>query len=358
MMGTLVEVVWRTTGEGTGAEAVRSTLDRMEALSSRMSLYSPASELVEINAAAGKAPVKVSLELLDVIEKSLTLSRMTGGAFDATVGSVEAVWGDIQREGGGRLPGEEDVRDALDWVGYERVRVDREMKTVFLEKEGMRLDLGGIAKGYIVDQAMAWLNGRGLQDALINAGGDIRVSGTDESPPWRIGVQDPFEKGRLLGFFSLQQGAVVTSGTYERYFEGEGKRFAHIIDPATGRPVEGLVSATVITEESFMADALATAVMVKGRQEGIAMLGRFPGARAVFVERDGTIWVAEDLKDVLELAPLPSRNAVRFYGTPVSFLSRPPQNAHLRRTNYVRLVMTWTPAFAGASFVRLAPGRF
>jgi hypothetical protein len=118
------------------------------------------------------------------------------------------------------------------------------------------------------------------------------------------------------------------------------------------------VSATVITEESFMADALATAVMVKGRQEGIAMLGRFPGARAVFVERDGTIWVAEDLKDVLELAPLPSRNAVRFYGTPVSFLSRPPQNAHLRRTNNVRLVMTWTPAFAGASFVRLAPGRF
>ncbi len=198
-------------------------------------------------------------------------------------------------------------------------------KTVFLEKEGMRLDLGGIAKGYIVDQAMAWLNGRGLRDALINAGGDIRASGTAESPPWRIGVQDPFEKGRLLGFFSFQQGAVVTSGTYERYFEGEGRRFAHIMDPATGRPVEGLLSATVIAEESFMADALATAVMVKGRQEGIAMLGRFPGARGVFVERDGTIWVAEDLKDVLELAPLPSRNAVRFYGAPVSFLLPIPQ---------------------------------
>ena len=118
----------------------------------------------------------------------------------------------------------------------------------------------------------------------------------------------------------MQQGAVVTSGTYERYFEGEERRFSHIMDPATGRPVEGLLSATVIAEESFMADALATAVMVKGREEGIAMLGRFPGARGVFVERDGTIWVAEDLKDVLELAPLPSRNAVRFYGAPVSFL--------------------------------------
>jgi thiamine biosynthesis lipoprotein len=325
MMGTLVEVVWRATGEGTDAEAVRSTLDGMEALSSRMSLYAPASELVEINAAAGKAPVKVSEELLDLIEKSLTLSRMTGGAFDVTVGSVEAVWGDIQRAGGGRVPGEEAVREALDRVGYERVRVDREMKTVFLEKEGMRLDLGGIAKGYIVDQAMAWLNSRGLRDVLINAGGDILASGGAESPPWRIGVQDPFEKGRLLGFFSLQQGAVVTSGTYERYFEEDGRRFAHIMDPATGRPVEGLLSATVIAEETFLADALATAVMVKGRQEGIAMLGRFPGARGVFVERDGTIWVAEGLKDLLELAPLPFGNAVRFYGTPGSLLLPLPQ---------------------------------
>lgn len=355
MMGTLVEVVWRATGEETGAEAVRSTLDRMEALSSQMSLYGPASELVEINAAAGKAPVKVSDELLDLIEKSLTLSRMTGGAFDPTVGSVEAVWGDIQREGGGRLPEEADVRDALDRVGYERVRVDREMKTVFLEKEGMRLDLGGIAKGYIVDQAMAWLNGRGLRDALINAGGDIRASGTAESPPWRIGVQDPFEKGRLLGSFSLQQGAVVTSGTYERYFEREGRRFAHIMDPTTGRPVEGLLSATVIAEESFLADALATAVMVKGRQKGIAMLGRFPGARGIFVERDGTVWVAEDLKDILELAPVSSGNAVRFYGPPVSlFLPSPHIARSLPRFHHARFEISCNmragPQISGSFF--------
>ena len=118
----------------------------------------------------------------------------------------------------------------------------------------------------------------------------------------------------------MQQGAVVTSGTYERYFEEEGRRFAHILDPATGRPIEGLLSATVIADESFIADGLATAIMVKGRQEGIAMLGEFPGARGVFVEQDGTIWVAEELKDVLELGPLSSRNTVRFYGPPVSFL--------------------------------------
>lgn len=319
-MGTLVEVVWRTGGEEKEADLVRSVLDRMEALADRMNLYDASSELARVNAAAGGAPVEVSEELLDVIEKSLTVSRETGGAFDATIGSVEAVWGDIQREGGGRLPADQALRDALDRVGHERVRVDRKAKTVFLETAGMRLDLGGIAKGYIADRAMAWLNSGGIRDALVNAGGDIRVSGGTESPPWRVGLQDPLDRGRLLGFFSLERGAVVTSGNYERYFEKGGERFAHILDPGTGRPVKGLLSVTVLAGESFLADALATAVMVRGRGDGIGLLSRFPGVRGVLVDEEGTIWVEESLKDVLEMGSLPSRYTVRFYGSPTSFL--------------------------------------
>ncbi len=325
MMGTLVEVVWRTAEEGTEAEAVRSALDLMEVLASRMSLYDPASELTKVNAAAGKAPVRVSDELLDVIEKSLMVSRRTGGAFDATVGSVEAVWGDIQRDGGGRLPKEDAVREALGRVGYQRVRVDRDKKTVFLEREGMRLDLGGIAKGYIADRGMALLKRGGVRQALINAGGDIRASGGTVARPWRIGLQDPSEEGRILGVFSFREGAVVTSGTYERYFKAKDKRFAHIMNPGTGQPVEGLLSATVISDETFLADALATAIMVRGRQGGVALLGRFPTARGVLVEEDGTIWVDENLKDALEFGPLPSEYTVRFYAsTPSSLLSVPP----------------------------------
>ena len=312
-MGTTVEVVWRTTAGEAQTEAVRSAMDRMEALASRMSLYSPESELAGVNAAAGKAPVEVSDELLDIIQKSLAISRMTGGAFDATVGSVEAVWGDIQQGGGGKLPGEEAVQDALGRVGYEHVKIDGRAKTVFLEKEGMRLDLGGIAKGYIVDQGMVWLNGQGVQAALITAGGDIRVSGSPEHPAWRIGLQDPLEEGNLLGVFLVREAAVVTSGTYERYFETAEGRFAHILDPTTGRPVEGLLSATVVAEESFLADALATALMVRGRKEGISLLKSFPFAKGVLVEQDGTIWVEEGLRDVLRLDPLPPRNTLRFY---------------------------------------------
>jgi thiamine biosynthesis lipoprotein len=325
MMGTLVEIVWRTRGGEDEAETVRSALNRMDALAARMSLYDPSSELVKINEAAGKAPVQVSDDLLEVIEKSLTVSGITGGAFDVTVGPVEAAWGDIQREGGGRVPGDQAVRDALDRVGYERVRVDRKAKTVFLEKEGMRIDLGGIAKGYIVDRGMAWVNGGGIREALVNAGGDIRASGGPESPPWRIGLQDPLDKGGLLGFFSLREGAVVTSGTYERYFKTKEGRFAHIVDPRTGRPVQGLLSVTVVAEDSSLADALATAVMVGGRQGGIDLLHRFPGAKGVLVDEDGTVWVEEGLKEVLELGSLPARYTVRFYGAPASLRTDGPQ---------------------------------
>ena len=322
-MGTLVEVVWRPTGEESGADAVRSALDRMEELASRMNLYSPASELAEINAGAGKTPVKVSEELVDVIEKSLDASRMTGGGFDATVGSVEAVWGDIQRDGGGRLPGDGAVEDALERVGYQRVRIDRNTKSVFLEREGMRLDLGGIAKGYIADQGLEWLNSRGIREALINVGGDIRASGMEESPPWRIGLQDPLERGHLLGVLLIRAGAVVTSGTYERYFETKEGRHAHILNPATGRPVQGLLSATVIAEEAFFADFLATALMVKGRQDGISMLEGLPAAKAILIEENGTIWVDERIGDALELGRLPSRNTVRFYrAVPLSRILR------------------------------------
>jgi len=314
-MGTTVEVLWRTGVDEGQTEAVRSAMDRMEALASRMSLYSTQSELVEVNAAAGKAPVKVSDELLDIIGKSLEISRRTGGAFDPTVGSLEAVWGDIQRAGGGTLPDEEAVRDAMGRVGFQHVRTDPGTKTVFLEKEGMRLDLGGIAKGYIVDQGMAWLNGQGVEAALINAGGDIRVSGSPGDPAWRIGLQDPIEEGNLLGVFLVREAAVVTSGTYERYFETAEGRFAHILNPKTGRPVEGMLSATVVAEESFLADALATALMVMGRKEGISLLRSFPSASGVLVEQDGTIWVEEGLKDVLKLDPLPPRNTLRFYSS-------------------------------------------
>ena len=324
MMGTLVEVVWRNGDPAPGTSArVRAITDHMQGLADRMTSYGDDSEVSRINMAAGREPVKVSEDVLEVIEKSLEISRLTQGAFDVTVAPVEAAWGDIQRGGGdGRLPRKDEIRKALSTVGYRGVRVNQREKTVFLEKKGARLDLGGIAKGYIVDQGMKQLETLGLSCFMINAGGDIRASVDEKGPPWKIGLQDPFERGRLLGVFRVRQGAVVTSGTYERYRDTEQGRLSHILDPRTGLPVKGLVSVTVLSEEAVFADALATALMVMGRKKGFDLLQRLDSVQGVFVETDGTFWVEEGLKAMFEPQVLPAGFTLRFYRiTPDSLAS-------------------------------------
>ena len=316
MMGTLVEVVWRAKKGAPDlfAEA-REVADRMEGLADRMSLYSNESEVARINREAGRRPVKVSEEVFEVIEKSLEVSRLTRGAFDVTVGPVETVWGDIQSsEGEGRLPDVAEIREALADVGYRGIRLNQKEHTVFLEKKGARLDLGGIAKGYIVDQGMRWLKGQGNRDVMINAGGDIRATAEKGGTAWKVGLQDPFERSRLLGVFRIRQGAVVTSGTYERYRDTEQGRVSHILDPGTGMPVKDLVSVTVLAHEAAFADALATALMVMGRKKGLALLKRLHAVKGVFIEEDGTFWVEEGLKEIFELEPLAGQYTLRFYG--------------------------------------------
>ena len=313
MMGTLVEVVWRSAGGEDDTGEVRAVLERMERLASRMGPRGPESEVARINAAAGAAPVVVSREVLEVVRKAEEVSRLTAGAFDITVAPVEAAWGDIQWEGGGHVAGEESIRASLERVGYRRVRVDEKARTVGMERPGMRLDLGGIAKGFIVDEGIRHLAEAGIREVLVNAGGDIRASGGREQAPWRIGLRDPFRKGELLGIFRVREGAVVTSGTYERYLETREGRFGHIVDPATGRPAAGLVSATVLAEEAAFADALATALIVMGREKGIALLRRLPSVRSVLVEPDGTVWVDERLRAVLRMSALPKEMNVRYF---------------------------------------------
>ncbi len=314
MMGTLVEVLWRESGEVDSSAEVREAMDRMEALSESMNLKNPLSEIARINAGAGRNPIRVSRQIIDLIEISLEASRLTGGDFDITVGSVEAVWGDIQWGGVGSLPKEKELQEALSKVGYLGIQVDLEKGTVFLKEEGTRLDFGGVAKGYVIDRGIEWLQEKGLGSLMINAGGDIRASCNPEGPWWRVGLQDPFEKDNLLGVFRIRQGAVVTSGSYERYAETERGRISHIFDPHSGRPAEGLVSVTVLAQETAIADALATALMVKGRPHGVALLKKIGKVSAVFVEADGTIWMDQELKEVLMMNQPTEKNRVRYFG--------------------------------------------
>ena len=312
MMGSLVEVLWKAGERQEDVSAGRSALDRMEDLAARMNARNPDSEVSRIVEAAGTTPVKVSQEVLEVIEQALEISRLTAGAFDVTVGALEATWGNIQWGGGGTRPAPEQIQDALSRVGYRFIRTDREQKTVYLERNGVRLDLGGIAKGYIVDQGIRCLKEAGIRHALINAGGDLRALGDRQGSPWRIGLQDPSDPERLLGVFRVKNAAVVTSGTYERYFESPEGRFSHILDPQAGCPVAGLLSVSVVAEDAARADALATAFMVKGKEGTIALVSRLPSVQIVLIESSGAIWVSRGLEEVLEWGPLPTGYTVQF----------------------------------------------
>jgi thiamine biosynthesis lipoprotein len=260
------------------------------------------SDVARINAQAGIRPVKVSGDLIGVLERALYYAELSGGAFDPTVGPLVKLWG-IGTEAA-RIPGEGDIQGALALVNWRDVLIDREGGTVFLRKPGMALDLGAIAKGYAADEAAALAEKGGVRRAVIDLGGNILALGAREKDaPWRIGLQDPAgERGNYLGIVPVQNKSVVTSGVYERFFEAEDRRYHHILSTQNGRPVDnGLLAVTIIADRSIDADALSTAVFSLGWEKGRPLIESIPGAEAVFVFAGGVIRGTPGAMEILTL---------------------------------------------------------
>ena len=231
----------------------------MRRIDDAMSTYKPTSELSRVNARAAQAPVKISPELFDLFKTALDYSRITDGAFDITYASVGYLYDFRQHV----RPGEEQIKAALPGVNYRHVVLDRAQHTVRFTQPGVRIDLGGIAKGHAVDRGIAILQGRGIQHALVTAGGDSRIIGDRFGKPWVVGIRHPDRKEEVIARIPLEDAAISTSGDYERYFDEDGVRYHHIIDPehrplgeqgaqrddhradgdAHGRPVEDRVRA-------------------------------------------------------------------------------------------------------------------
>ncbi|MDR0624112.1 MAG: FAD:protein FMN transferase [Treponema sp.] len=248
------------------------------------------SDVRRINANAGIKPVKVSEDLIGVLERALYYAGLSNGAFDPTVGPLVKLWGIGTEEA--RIPGEGEIQAALDLVNWRDVLIDREEGTVFLRKPGMALDLGAIAKGYAADEAAALAEKNGVRRAIIDLGGNIFALGSrEQDAPWRIGLQDPAgERGTYLGILPVRNKSVVTSGVYERFFEAEDRRYHHILSTQNGRPVDnGLLAVTIIADRSIDADALSTAVFSLGWEKGRLLVEAVPGAEAVFVFTGGSI---------------------------------------------------------------------
>jgi thiamine biosynthesis lipoprotein len=281
-MGTVIEIV----ASGLPAEqmepAVEAAFAEMSRLDALLSRYQPDSEVSRLsqNSAGGA----VAPETAEVIALGLDVARRSDGAFDLTLGRVKDLW-NFESETS-VIPAPELILDALQSTGPEALTLNN--LEVAKGHPEATLDLGGIAKGYIVDRAIDVLRTHGVSSAAVNAGGDMYLLGQHRDRPWRIGIQHPREQGQVLATLAVRNRAVVTSGDYERFFELEGQRYHHILDPRTGTPARHCQSVTVIADSVALGDALATAIFVLGPEAGLTFLASYPDAAALVIAADGT----------------------------------------------------------------------
>jgi thiamine biosynthesis lipoprotein len=277
-------------------DAAFSELKRLERL---LDFYSPTSEISKINKGSGGVPVSVTPTTFTLINTALKVSELTDGAFDITLGVINRRYDFIKKT----HPTPQEIKSLLPLVGYKNIVVNPSLRVVFLKKQGMMIDPGGITKGYAADRAVEVLRAQGIKAALVAVAGDIKAYGLKpDGRAWLVGIRDPRSRDteQVFATLRLKDMAVSTSGDYERYFIEKGVRYHHILDPKTGMPARGVISVTVVGPEAVYTDSLATACFVKGVKEGMKMVER-NGYMAVVVDSSGAIHYSAGLKDKLEL---------------------------------------------------------
>lgn len=288
-MGTEFKILLYTTNAEIARRACRAAFDRVAALDGALSDYDPESELMRLCDRAGGPPVAVSADLFDALSRSVALAERSGGAFDPTVNPVVRLWRRARRER--KLPDPAALARARALVDYRRVELDAQARTVRLGVAKMKLDLGGIAKGYAAEAAMSVLKQHGLTRALVAAAGDIVVIGSPPGSPegWPIAIE-PIEPGFATPVIRLKDGAVSTSGDSAQFVEIDGVRYSHIVDPRTGLGLRSRSSTTIVAQDGATSDGLGTAVSVLGPERGLRLVEETPGT-AAFIQRvvDGRV---------------------------------------------------------------------
>lgn len=297
-MGSRFEITLVTAEPDAGRAAMVAAWAEIDRLEAMISSWKPDSETSQINREAGIQPVAVSAELFNLVRRALKVSTLTGGAFDISFGGVGRLW-DFRADPP-RLPDKDVIRAALHLIDYQKIKLDPERSTIFLQGKGMAIGFGAIGKGYAANRALHVLRELGMRDGLVNAGGDLVATGRQEDgEPWSIGIADPREREHIFAYLALSEQAVVTSGDYERFIIIDGKRYSHIINPKTGYPVENPRSVTIICPDAELADALATAVSVMGPKKGMALVNRLKGVECLMVDTAGNILYSENIQTQL-----------------------------------------------------------
>ena len=293
-MGTAINVeLWHEDAEQ-GRVLTQLVMNEMRRIDDLMSTYKPESELSVVNTNAANGPVHISTELFALIEHALDFSEVTSGAFDITYASA----GQHYDYRSGKKPDKQQLQAALPAINYHHVKLDTQQTTVEFLYPGVRIDLGGIAKGYAVDRSIGILQGAGVRNALVSAGGDTRVIGKRWDRPWNVGIRNPRDKDSIVSMIPLENSAISTSGDYERYFEDDGVRYHHILNPGTGESTHEIHSSSIIGNVATDTDALSTSVFVLGVEKGLQLINSIPDTEAVIIDNKGRMHYSEGLAQI------------------------------------------------------------
>jgi thiamine biosynthesis lipoprotein len=292
-LGTEVSVYFWHDDDARGQAIVEEIFAEVDRINALMSTYVESSTISDINRRAADEPVFAGEELFQLIRRSLDISVLTRGAFDITYDSVGQHYNFRER----RRPDDATVAAERKHIDFRHVKLDQGRATVRFTERGVRINLGGIAKGYVVERGVDILRRHGVEDGVVTAGGDSRLLGDRRGRPWMIGIRDPRRDGEVAISVPLEDEAISTSGDYERYFDEDGTRYHHIIKPSSGRPVEGIHSATVIGPDAVMTDALSTSVFVMGVDDGLKLIGCLPDYEAIVIDAEGEIFYSTGLAD-------------------------------------------------------------
>jgi thiamine biosynthesis lipoprotein len=305
-MGTEIRVTAWNSDQALAHEAMAKVFAEFDRLDALLSVWKPGSDVLRINAAAGRAPVPVSAETREVLRRAREMSDWTSGKFDVTFGALADVW-KFDHDQDNRVPTPAEIAARRPLVDYRAVLVDEAAGTAFISRAGARVHLGGIGKGYAVDRAVSILRASGVHDFMVQAGGDLFVAGQPGDGPWRLGIQDPRgAPNESFATIELRDRTFSTSGDYERFFIQDGQRYHHILDPATGEPARACVSVTIVATTATVADGLSKGVFILGPEAGMALVERLPDVEAVIVDASNRVLISSGLQGKVKMLHPPT----------------------------------------------------
>lgn len=296
LMGNRFEITVVGHDETLALEKINLAIAEISRIEQLLTTFNDKSQTNKINAMAGLEPVAVDQEVFDLIRRSIKISALTGGAFDITYGSVDKTLWNFDRTMT-RLPDARTAREAVRLINYRNILLNESDRTVMLKEKGMRIGFGGIGKGYAADRAKALLVSEGVKSGIVNASGDLTTWGRQaDGQPWTIGIAHPDNAREAFSSLNISDLSIATSGNYEKYVMIDGKKYSHTINPATGMPVTGIKSVTILSPSAEISDAMATPVMVMGVKAGINLIDQIRGLGCMIIDDNNIIYSTKNIK--------------------------------------------------------------